>query len=230
MQIIGITWMDAAAVMSAVLLCGLIGFEREARRKDAGIRTHILVGLGSCLFTMVSIEGMPAMLGQGLTWDTSRIAAQVVTGIGFLGAGVICFANDTVRGLTTACAIWIAAAVGVACGAGMLPLAVLVTALYFLVVLAVAPAVTWILKRDRDCTLRMTYEDGRGALRETLLLADAAGFDTQIVATHTHHNDEWRGASVEIRLSGDLTHLHDFIERAQHVDGVRDLELLSKDE
>ena len=132
MQIIGISWMDAAAVLCAVLLCGLIGFEREARRKDAGIRTHILVGLGSCLFTMVSIEGVPMLLGQGVTWDASRIAAQVVTGIGFLGAGVICFANDTVRGLTTACAIWIAAAVGVACGAGMLPLAALVTAMYFL--------------------------------------------------------------------------------------------------
>lgn len=230
MQIIGISWMDAAAVLCAVLLCGLIGFEREARRKDAGIRTHILVGLGSCLFTMVSIEGVPLLLGQGVTWDASRIAAQVVTGIGFLGAGVICFANDTVRGLTTACAIWIAAAVGVACGAGMLPLAALVTAMYFLVVLAVAPLVTWALRRDRDCTLRMTYEDGRGALRETLLLADSLGFNTQIVGTHTHRGDGWKGASVEIRLNGDLKHMHDFLERAQRIDGVHDLELLSKDE
>lgn len=230
MHIIGIGWMDAAAVLSTVALCGLIGFEREARRKDAGIRTHILVGLGSCLFTMVSIEGVPQALGQGMTWDTSRIAAQVVTGIGFLGAGVICFANDTVRGLTTASAIWIAAAVGVACGAGMLPLAALVTVLYFLVVLALAPFVTWVLRRERDCTLRMTYEDGKGALREALLLADGAGFDAQVVATHTHRGDGWKGASVEIRLSGDLTHLHDFVERIQRIDGVRDLEMLSKDE
>lgn len=230
MQLIGLQWMDVADTLCALVLCGLIGFEREARRKDAGIRTHILVGLGSCLFTMVSIEGVPMLLGQGVTWDASRIAAQVVTGIGFLGAGVICFANDTVRGLTTACAIWIAAAVGVACGAGMLPLAALVTAMYFLVVLAVAPLVTWVLRRDRDCTLRMTYEDGRGALRETLLLAAGAGFETQIVSTHDRSGDDWNGATVEMRVSGDMAHLHDVIERMSQIDGVRDIEVLERDE
>ncbi len=117
-----------------------------------------------------------------------------------------------------------------ACGAGMLPLAALVTVLYFFVVLAVAPLVTWMLRRDRDCTLRMTYEDGKGALRETLLLADGAGYVTQIVTTRAHRGDDWKGASVEIRISGDLAHLHDFLERAQRIDGVHDLELLSKDD
>ncbi len=230
MHLIGLQWMDVADALSALVLCGLIGFEREARRKDAGIRTHILVGLGSCLFAMVSIEGVPAVLGNGLTWDTSRIAAQVVTGVGFLGAGVICFANDTVRGLTTACAIWIAAAVGVACGAGMLPLAALVTALYFVVVMAVAPFVTWVLKRDRDRTLRLTYEDGKGALRETLLMAGGAGYETQIISTHDRRGDDWSGATVEVRLSGDMTHLHDVIDHISQIDGVRDIEVLARDE
>ena len=110
MRVVSLSWMDVVAVVAALVLCGLIGFEREARRKDAGIRTHILVGLGSCLFTMVSIEGVPAVVGASVTWDASRIAAQVVTGIGFLGAGMIFFNHDTIRGLTTACAIWIAAA------------------------------------------------------------------------------------------------------------------------
>lgn len=230
MRVVPLSWMDIIAVVAALVLCGLIGFEREMRRKDAGIRTHILVGLGSCLFTMVSIEGVPAVVGASVTWDASRIAAQVVTGIGFLGAGVIFFNHDTVRGLTTACAVWIAAAVGMACGAGMFPLALLITGLYFVVVLAIAPFVMLLLKRDRDYVIRVTYQDGKGVLRQALMLAAQHGFETQVVSTRDVDGDSWQGAAVELRLAGSKNGLHGCIEDIAQLDGVHDIDVLARDD
>ena len=97
----------------ALLLGGAIGLEREYRSKEAGFRTHFLVALGSSLFCIVSIYGFEG------AHDSARIAAQVVSGIGFLGAGTIIFQKNVVRGLTTAAGLWVTAAIGLACGTGM---------------------------------------------------------------------------------------------------------------
>lgn len=99
----------------AVALCGAIGLERESRDQVAGLRTHILVGVGAALFTLVSAYGFPEFENRS---DPTRIAAQIVSGIGFLGAGAIIRHGFDVRGLTTAAALWIVAAIGMACGAG----------------------------------------------------------------------------------------------------------------
>jgi putative Mg2+ transporter-C (MgtC) family protein len=115
----------------AALLGGAIGLERELDEKAAGLRTHMLVSAGSALFTIVSAYGFHAFLAHGGTQvrlDPTRIAAQIVTGIGFLGAGVIFRQGFTVRGLTTAASLWIVAAVGMAAGAGFWAGAVLATA------------------------------------------------------------------------------------------------------
>ena len=106
----------------AMLLGGVIGFEREYRAKDAGFRTHFLVALGSALFCIVSQYGFGFELK-----DSSRVAAQVVSGIGFLGAGTIIFQKNVVRGLTTAAGLWVTAAIGLACGTGMYLPAVVTT-------------------------------------------------------------------------------------------------------
>ena len=99
-----------------VVLCGAIGLEREARDQIAGLRTHVIVGLGAALFTLVSAYGLA---GWGTPRvDPTRIAAQVVSGIGFLGAGVILRCGATVRGVTTAAALWISSAIGMATAAG----------------------------------------------------------------------------------------------------------------
>ena len=98
----------------ALVLGGCIGIERDYRSKDAGFRTHFLVALGSALFCIVSQYGF----GFDLK-DSSRVAAQVVSGIGFLGAGTIIFQKNVVRGLTTAAGLWVTAAIGLACGTGM---------------------------------------------------------------------------------------------------------------
>src|SRR5918997_1340289 len=118
-----------------VVLCGLIGLERESRDQVAGLRTHILVGLGSALFTLVSAYGFeeflsgPGEAGARVVFEPTRIAAQIVTGIGFLGAGAIIRQGFNVRGLTTAAALWIVAAIGMAAGARYYEGAVATTAI-----------------------------------------------------------------------------------------------------
>ena len=111
-------------LITAMVLGGLIGIEREFRSKDAGFRTHFLVALGSALFTVVSQYGFGIDLK-----DSSRVAAQVVSGIGFLGAGTIIFQKNMVRGLTTAAGLWVTAAIGLACGTGLYLVAAITTTL-----------------------------------------------------------------------------------------------------
>jgi putative Mg2+ transporter-C (MgtC) family protein len=115
---------DVDVVLRLAIAAGLgaaVGFERELRDREAGMRTHLLVALGSCLFTLISAYGFHDFLASGDTVvraDPSRIAAQIVTGIGFLGAGAIIREGLSVRGLTTAGSLWVVAAIGMAIGAG----------------------------------------------------------------------------------------------------------------
>lgn len=114
-------------IFVAALLGGAIGLEREYRAKEAGFRTHFLVALGSALFMIVSAYGFEgAMLTPEHRWDVSRVASQVVSGIGFIGAGTIIFhkSENVVRGLTTAAGLWVTAAIGLACGGGMYVLSI----------------------------------------------------------------------------------------------------------
>lgn len=108
-----IEWNFILRLFIAGMLGGLIGLEREFRAKEAGLRTHFIVALGSALFMLIS---QYAFTGR---FDAARVAAQVVSGIGFIGAGVIIFQKNVVRGVTTAAGLWVAAAIGLACGAGM---------------------------------------------------------------------------------------------------------------
>lgn len=120
------TWEFVLRIFIAALLGGAIGLEREYRAKEAGFRTHFLVALGSALFMVVSAYGFDgATTTAEHRWDVSRVAAQVVSGIGFIGAGTIIFhkSENVVRGLTTAAGLWVTAAIGLACGGGMYILA-----------------------------------------------------------------------------------------------------------
>ena len=115
-------------LLLATFLGAVIGFEREYHAKEAGVRTHLLVALGSCLFMIISVYGFDFMLDQDhVSFDPSRIASQVVTGIGFIGAGTIILQKQMVRGLTTAAGLWVTAAIGLACGNGMYIIAAVTT-------------------------------------------------------------------------------------------------------
>jgi putative Mg2+ transporter-C (MgtC) family protein len=119
---------------TAFLLSAAIGLEREVRHKSAGLRTYTLVGTTAALFLLVSKYGFMDVLTKELVvLDPSRVAAQIVTGIGFIGAGLIFVQGDRVKGLTTAATVWLVTAVGMACGAGLLLLALAVTLAYFVV-------------------------------------------------------------------------------------------------
>ena len=115
-------------LLLATFLGAVIGFEREYHAKEAGVRTHLLVALGSCLFMIISVYGFDFMLDHDhVSFDPSRIASQVVTGIGFIGAGTIILQKQMVRGLTTAAGLWVTAAIGLACGNGMYIIAAVTT-------------------------------------------------------------------------------------------------------
>ena len=118
------------ALLLSVLLCGIIGFERERRGRSAGLRTHLLVGVGSCIVMIISIYGFPLVFSDR---DVARLAAQVVTGIGFVGAGAIIHRNNGTKGLTTASTIWLVMAIGLACGSFNFILAIAGTTLILVV-------------------------------------------------------------------------------------------------
>ncbi|MEO5723576.1 MAG: MgtC/SapB family protein [Ilumatobacteraceae bacterium] len=140
------SWGLVARVALAALLTAFIGLEREFNGHPAGIRTHAIVGLGAALFTVAGAFGFSPQA----TDSPSRVAAQVVTGIGFLGAGTILRHRDRVRGLTTAATLWFAAGVGVACGAGLLAIAAASTGIAL--VLLLAGRITDPMFRDRQRT------------------------------------------------------------------------------
>jgi putative Mg2+ transporter-C (MgtC) family protein len=131
-------------LLLAALLGGLIGFEREWRRKSAGLRTNILIAMGSAVFTMMSVE-----LADGIGADRTRIAAQIVTGIGFLGAGAILRRDRDIQGLTTAATVWVNAAVGVAVGGGRYHLAVIATVVTLAVLALLSPLENILERRQK---------------------------------------------------------------------------------
>lgn len=185
-----------------VVLCGLIGLERESRDQVAGLRTHILVGLGSALFTLVSAYGF-SDLGDGpdarVRLDPTRIAAQIVSGIGFLGAGAIIRQGFNVRGLTTAAALWIVAAIGMSAGAGYYEAAVATTAVALpsLVFLRrVRPLLMRRLRTDSALVeLEMTPE---GEVGEALSLLARKGH--RIQGLESDLSDERSRYQLEVRV------------------------------
>lgn len=122
-------WQMLMRIVLAAALGTLLGYEREHEGKPAGMRTHGMVGVGAALFTIVSLHGFAG------TGDPARVAAQIVTGIGFLGAGAILHHRDSIRGLTTAATLWVTAAIGTAVGTGMYTLSIVGAVFAFLLLM-----------------------------------------------------------------------------------------------
>lgn len=217
-------WELLLPVLLALILTTAIGLEREAGAKSAGLRTHTLVGAGSAVFMLVSKYGFADLLGQdNVSIDPSRVAAQIVSGIGFLGAGLIFVRQDAVRGLTTAATIWLAAAVGCACGAGLPLLGLAATAGHFVVTRGLQPLGRATRRRRREPPmLRLRYTDGLGVLRTVLERCTGAGFAVaQVsVARETFTDDGTRVAALTLLLEGrgDLAGL---AGELAELDGVR---------
>ncbi|MDN5920212.1 MAG: MgtC/SapB family protein [Pseudonocardia sp.] len=206
-------WELLLPVVLALVLTTMIGLEREAGAKSAGLRTHTLVGVGSAVFMLISKYAFADLVGQdNISIDPSRVAAQIVSGIGFLGAGLIFVRQDAVRGLTTAATIWLAAAVGTACGAGLPLLGLAATAGHFAVTRGLQPLARTTRRRRREPPmLRLRYTDGLGILRTVLERCTGAGFAVAQVSVEreTFTADGTRVAALTLLLEGrgDLTGL-----------------------
>lgn len=163
-------WRQIGELLLACGLSSVIGLEREIRGKSAGLRTQAIVGTSAALIMLVSKYGFAdVLIAKQVVLDPSRVAAQIVSGIGFLGAGLIITRQGTVRGLTTAAAVWETAAIGMAAGAGMPVLAVVVTGLHFVIVIGFTLLTPHLPGVNRGTVhLNITYDDGRGVLRQLL--------------------------------------------------------------
>ena len=169
--------------------------------KSAGLRTHTLVGVASCLIMLVSKYGFGDVLrAYEIALDPSRIAAQIVSGIGFIGGGLIFVQRDVVRGLTTAATIWLVAGVGMACGAGLPVLAVFVTAAYFLVVFAYTP-VTHRMFADH-LELNVELQPGRGIVQRVLEECSGRGFIVEEVGLDSGDGNPAATRRLTLRVRG----------------------------
>lgn len=221
-------WAQIGALALAFVLSAVIGLEREIRQKSAGLRTHTLVGFAAALFTLVSKYGFADVLGQNVTLDPSRVAAQIVSGIGFIGAGLIFVRGDAVRGLTTAAAIWLTAAVGMAAGAGLWLLALVVTAGHFLTVFVLTPLSDRLPRsRHAPSRLHLTYRDGRGVLRRVLAECTHRGFSVDELSIDQRGEHQAPGIVslwLTVRGTGQITELTTSLSE---IDGV--LAVVSRD-
>jgi putative Mg2+ transporter-C (MgtC) family protein len=199
-------WRQIGDLAMGLLLSALIGFEREWRQKSAGLRTHTLVGVGAALFMLVSKFGFSDVLeSQRIVLDPSRVAAQIVSGIGFLGAGLIFVRRDAVRGLTTAASIWLTAAVGASAGAGLLVLASVTTGMYIAVTLLFTPLARRLPRSETAVsTIQVTYPDGQGLLRQLLEIVTDQGFAVDDLVTEPAE-ERGRGTAKTVRVT---LHVH----------------------
>lgn len=208
-------------IFISALLGGIIGLEREYRAKEAGFRTHFLVALGSGLFMIISQYGfdIDSDTLRNVSLDPSRIASQVVTGIGFIGAGTIIFQKHMIRGLTTAAGLWVTSAIGLACGAGMYVLAAATTAL----VLMGLEALNFILHRWGTRNISVTFTSNRReSIKEVINRLKGEGVEISYYNMTERHtgNENLFITSMEVKVKRDQyeTKIIDFMNKLDCVD------------
>src|SRR6201991_34670 len=182
-----------------VLLCGAIGLERETRDQPAGVRTHVLVGMGAAIFTLISAYGFSGFASAGAPIDPTRVAAQVVTGVGFLGAGAIIHQGMAVRGLTTAAAVWISAAIGMAAGLGFYSLALTGSALVLIALLVFRQIRGALLRRGRSDRFLLQGEVEPARMGD--VLAVIAEHGAVLDSIDCEHEGSLTAARLHLRLA-----------------------------
>jgi putative Mg2+ transporter-C (MgtC) family protein len=186
----------ALRLILSLVLAGLIGLERESLGRPAGFRTHILVGMGSALIMIVSIYAFPRL---GFTNDPGRIAAQVVSGIGFLGAGTIMREGATIRGLTTAASLWTVAGIGLTVGAGLYFAAIVATVLV-VTTLVLLNKLEWSYLMSKNEILTIIVQDTPGQLAKVFAVLAKHDVNVHNVQLTTEVEGEAR-VDIEIELA-----------------------------
>ena len=217
-------WEVAARLAVAAALTGAVGLEREFRERAAGLRTHMLVGVGSALFTIVSAYAWGDFIfdrTQGTAFDPTRIAAQIVTGIGFLGAGVIIRQGLSIRGVTTAAGLWVAAAIGMAVGAGYWGAALIGTGVVLVGLGPLRMAEGWVVRRRREGgTLEI---DLRPEEPLAPVLSVLEGRRARVSRIHLEEEETGRELRLEVRMPPGVSgrDLVEQLTRLDEVTGVR---------
>ena len=192
-EVVGVLRLDVlSAVLLSILLGGSIGLERELKGKAAGLRTNILICMGAALFTQVG------MSMAGSTPDKSRIAAQIVTGVGFLGAGTILHGKGTISGLTSAATIWLVAAIGCAVGAGEIAMASGATLITIFVLGGLGRVEDYIRRTSRISKVTVEVDAGPNRVDDIQLLAQQAGVHVDDI----HHEIIGDKIRVDVTLRG----------------------------
>jgi putative Mg2+ transporter-C (MgtC) family protein len=211
-------------VVLAGVLGGSIGVERELREREAGLRTHVLVAVGAALFTLVSAYGWRDFhfsQKSGITYDPTRIAAQIVTGIGFLGAGAIIRQGLSVRGLTTAASLWVVAAIGIASGAGYYSAAVITTVVVLFSLWPLRILAYRLFERIRPGERRLEVEL-RANESPALLLEALESHGGAVRAFEVEDSRDRRRVVLDLRLEGHPPHaVTAALMRLEPVLGVR---------
>lgn len=211
-------WDLVIRLLVAAVLGSLIGAERERLSWAAGLRTHMLVCVGSCLFMIVSAYGFSGTLGPNVVLDPSRVAAQVVSGIGFLGAGSILLRGDLIKGLTTAASLWTVAAIGLAVGGGLYVEALVSTVVILLILVGVKPLERWYQRRWQTLDVRLTAAKGKISIDK---VCDALGYDPIRISRYTSFPSSRAVDNVHIRIkriSGhEAEHVFERLARLPHV-------------
>ena len=215
-------------LLGAALLGSMIGFERERLLWAAGIRTHMLVCVGSCLIMIVSQYGFSNILTyEHVVLDPSRIAAQVVSGIGFLGAGAILARGEIVKGLTTAASIWTVAAIGLAVGGGLYLAAGASTVIILIILAGIKPLEEAYRSRNQSCQLKVEVDNGSltpELLREALDLR-AAQIKRFLVE---RRNSEGTDDLVVVLSKVSSQDIAGYPEKLKELDGVREVTIMKK--
>ena len=201
-------------LLVALILGGAIGLERERQERAAGLRTVTMVSLGSCLFTLLSAYGFDHT-------DPSRVAAQIVTGIGFLGAGTIFLRKDLVRGLTTAATIWATAAIGMAAATAQYFEAVFTTLLVLAVLMVLKPIERRIFKRPEEATVTMIVPRADGAIEVVTTALRKIGAVPQSVHFQEMDSGDDR-LNMELEMPASCT-TRDIVRELRALAGVRQI-------
>ncbi|TZF81501.1 MgtC/SapB family protein [Pedobacter sp. BS3] len=206
----------------AVVLGMLVGLERQRLEWAAGLRTHMLVCTGSCLFMIVSIHGFSDVVGKpGVELDPSRVAAQVVSGIGFIGAGTILFLRgQVVRGLTTAAGLWSVAAVGLAVGGGLYVAATFTTVLILIILAVIKPIEKRIFNSSRIHALKVIAQEGKVVLQDIEKLAVANQVVFTEIRLYADSEDKKQEFDFEMDKLTPRNNMIAFIEQLRGLNGI----------
>ena len=210
-------------LLLSCILGGIIGYEREARHKSAGLRTNLLVCLGSCLVMMISVD-----IGGDVGVDSARIAAQVVSGIGFLGAGAIMKEGLSVIGLTTAACLWVVAGVGLATGLGFYTGALLTTAFVFVVLRVFGRYDSWMVRED-NFAVAVVAANSPGVIRSVTELLEAQDYFLRGIRIHLRESEYSKRLEPVLELEVEVSS-KSRIDRGEIMEMIRGMEGVIKAE